>query len=77
VEISNYYYGKGSDLFAWEWGDVHFIWLGLWAFYGGYNGTNRSDVDWDKVRWLEDHLKTVGTLCANKSETNCTVKFSV
>ncbi|MCP4711273.1 MAG: hypothetical protein GY869_21850, partial [Planctomycetes bacterium] len=60
VEISNYYYGEGSDLYAWEWGNVHFIWLGLWAFYGGYNDTNRNDVDWGKVRWLEDHLKTIG-----------------
>ena len=60
VEISNYYYGEGGDLYAWEWGNVHFIWLGPWAFYGGYNDSNRNKVDGGKIKWLREHLKAIG-----------------
>ena len=64
--ISNYYTDdKGySDLYAWEWGNFHFIHMGLWAFYGGYNADyqfgDRATVNRHKITWLQEHLKAIG-----------------
>jgi hypothetical protein len=53
--------------YAWEWGSFHFISLGLWGFYDGYDypaghfrDGNRASVDPDKIDWLKRHLAAVG-----------------
>ncbi|MBW1783031.1 MAG: hypothetical protein JRL30_20100, partial [Deltaproteobacteria bacterium] len=62
--ISNYYHGIGDGVYAWEWGSIHFIQMGVWAFYGKYekHGTKGTyaNVDWDRVKWFQDHLEAVG-----------------
>ena len=45
-DISNYY----KENYAWEWGSVHCIALGCWAF----------DGDATKKEWLKEHLKQIG-----------------
>ena len=59
----NYYGGYGSDMYAWEWGSFHFIWLGLWAFYDQYEGgsnASRDSVNTRKIDWLKAQLASVG-----------------
>jgi hypothetical protein len=52
-------YYKGN--YAWEWGSVHFISLGLWAFYGGHEECTDATVDQTKIDWLKEYLAAVGT----------------
>lgn len=61
--ISNYHSSDYGPNYAWEWGDFHFIHLGMWAFYGGYSNepaSTRSRVDQPKIAWLQEHLKAIG-----------------
>lgn len=47
-EIINYY----KENYAWEWGSVHCLSLGPWAFDGSYYNQKKS--------WLEKHLEDIG-----------------
>ena len=59
--ISNWHDNhKGDPMYAWEWGSVHFIQMGVWAFNGGYWDDNYKHLDNNRVKWLQDHLKAVG-----------------
>ena len=56
---------NAGDIYAWEWGNFHFINMGLWAFYAGIDKTSdgkktRSKVSNLKIQWLEDHLAKIG-----------------
>jgi hypothetical protein len=62
-KISNYQESHGGDIYAWEWGNFHFIMGSLWMFYGYYDGNaqpKRRHEDWAKVDWLKDHLRAIG-----------------
>ena len=47
-EIINYY----KENYAWEWGSVHCLSLGPWAFDGSYYNEKKS--------WLKEHLEDIG-----------------
>lgn len=46
------HYGKVA--YIWRWGQYYFIQLGLWA--GSYEHESASDIDYNKLQWLEDKL---------------------
>ena len=59
-EIENYNLFEASDIYAWEWGNFHFINMGLWAFYGGYENNSRAKTSYSKRDWFVNHLRGVG-----------------
>jgi hypothetical protein len=55
-EIDNWY---DEGLYAWEWGSVHCLSLGPWAFFAG-DYSHPSEMSEEKAEWLKNHLKQVG-----------------
>ncbi|MFH0992151.1 MAG: hypothetical protein V1799_19285 [bacterium] len=44
-----------TTTYAWRWGNYYFLSLGLWA--GGRNAVSKTDIDWDRINWVDAFLR--------------------